>query len=305
VYSPVPLFAVAIGPALLLYLFCLMSYTKEGFLRDEPWLLLTDLVATPERLRDYAQRLLALRREANSALDELKSLERGRLQLAANEYTCMFLLPTIDQFRRQFPEIGISVHRMLASRIAEELSLRTFEIGVTSFRLDPEKFRTIAVYNDSLAFIVSPRHRLAKAAHVSINDLGKENFIAHNVTSPLRLPSDIAGAVELLNRSDARSVITGAPARRSPYFNLVEERTDGSVGLAKSVNPPIVRRQDAPRCFDMNASIYVWRVAPFLESPAVFYPDTQLFEMPEERSVDIDSDLDFTLVELLLRKRLA
>jgi DNA-binding transcriptional LysR family regulator len=145
-----------------------------------------DPSASGELLRDYAQRLLALRREANSALDELKSLERGRLQLAANEYTCMFLLPTIDQFRRQFPEIGISVHRMLASRIAEELSLRTFEIGVTSFRLDPEKFRTIAVYNDSLAFIVSPRHRLAKAAHVSINDLGKENFIAHNVTSPLR-----------------------------------------------------------------------------------------------------------------------
>ncbi len=75
---------------------------------------------------------------------------------------------------------------MLASRIAEELNLRTFEIGVTSFRPDPEQFRTIAVYNDSLAFIVSPEHRLAKAARVSINDLGKENFIAHNVTSPLR-----------------------------------------------------------------------------------------------------------------------
>ncbi len=70
------------------------------------------------------------------------------------------------------------------------------------------------------------------------------------------------------------------------------------------VDPPITRRQDAPRCFDMNASIYVWRVAAFLEHPAVFYPDTQLFEMPEERSVDIDSDLDFTLVELLFRKRL-
>ena len=144
------------------------------------------LTASGELLRDYAQRLLALRREASSALDELKSLERGRLQLAANEYTCMYLLPAIDQFRRRFPDIGISVHRMLASRIAEELSLRTFEIGVTSFKLDAEKFRTIAVYNDSLAFIVSPRHRLARASRVSINDLGKENFIAHNVTSPLR-----------------------------------------------------------------------------------------------------------------------
>ncbi|RQH05116.1 acylneuraminate cytidylyltransferase family protein [Bradyrhizobium sp. RP6] len=131
-----------------------------------------------------------------------------------------------------------------------------------------------------------------------------EIFVDLDVTSPLRLPSDIAGAVALLRESGARNVITGAPARRSPYFNLVEQRTDGSVGLSKSADPPVTRRQDAPRCFDMNASIYVWRVASFLEQPAVFYPDTRLFEMPEERSIDIDSDLDFALVELLLRQRL-
>src|SRR6266568_4072585 len=144
------------------------------------------LTAAGELLRDYAQRLLALRREASSALDELKSLERGRLQLAANEYTCMYLLPAIDQFRREFPQIGVTVNRMLASRISEELNLRTFEIGVTSFRLDPAQFRTIAVYNDSLAFVVSPSHPLAKVERVSIADLGSENFIAHNVMSPLR-----------------------------------------------------------------------------------------------------------------------
>ncbi|MCA1429763.1 MULTISPECIES: acylneuraminate cytidylyltransferase family protein [unclassified Bradyrhizobium] len=145
------------------------------------------------------------------------------------------------------------------------------------------------------------RHCLEQA----IAQMGRtpEIFVDLDVTSPLRLASDITGAVALLRESGARNVITGAPARRSPYFNLVEQRTDGSVGLSKSANPPITRRQDAPRCFDMNASIYVWRVAPFLEHPAVFYPDTRLFEMPEERSIDIDSDLDFALVELLLRQR--
>ncbi len=137
-------------------------------------------------LRDYAQRLLALRREAASALDELKSLERGHLQLAANEYTCMYLLPAIDAFRREFPHIDVTVQRMLASRIPEELALRSFELGVISFRPDPAVIRTIAVYGDSLAFIVSPSHPLATARRVSIKDLGGENFIAHNVSSPLR-----------------------------------------------------------------------------------------------------------------------
>jgi len=98
----------------------------------------------------------------------------------------MYLLPAIAAFNKEFPHINVTVHRMLASRIQEELNLRSFEIGVISFRADPEQFRTISVYGDSLAFIVSPHHPLAKAERVSINDLGKENFIAHAVASPLR-----------------------------------------------------------------------------------------------------------------------
>jgi DNA-binding transcriptional LysR family regulator len=144
------------------------------------------LTAAGVLLRDYALRLLALRREASSALGELKSLERGSLQLAANEYTCIYLLQAIDRFRREFPHITVAVHRMLASHIPEELNLRAFELGVVSFRPDPVQFRAIAVYADSLAFIVSPGHRLAGARRVSINSLGEEVFIAHNVASPLR-----------------------------------------------------------------------------------------------------------------------
>jgi DNA-binding transcriptional LysR family regulator len=144
------------------------------------------MTAAGSLLRDYALRLLALRREAGSALDELKSVERGHLQLAANEYTCLYLLPAIDAFRREFPHVPVTVQRMLASRIPDELSLRTFELGVISFRPDPAQIRTIAVYEDSLAFIVSPRHPLAGAARVSIKDLGGELFVAHNVASPLR-----------------------------------------------------------------------------------------------------------------------
>jgi DNA-binding transcriptional LysR family regulator len=78
------------------------------------------------------------------------------------------------------------VHRTLASRVPEELNLRTFELGVVSFKPDQAQFRSIAVYGDSLAFIVSPDHPLASVERISINDLGGELFVAHNVTSPLR-----------------------------------------------------------------------------------------------------------------------
>jgi N-acylneuraminate cytidylyltransferase/CMP-N,N'-diacetyllegionaminic acid synthase len=127
-------------------------------------------------------------------------------------------------------------------------------------------------------------------------------FVDLDATSPLRIPEDIQGAVRLLEETGCSSVITGAPARRSPYFNLVEQDENGVVGLSKKAEKPILRRQDAPRCFDMNASIYVWRRDVFLASPAVFYADTRLYEMPESRSIDIDSDRDWEMVGLLMRR---
>ncbi len=124
-----------------------------------------------------------------------------------------------------------------------------------------------------------------------------------DATSPLRLPEDIAAAVALLESTGAPNVITGARARRSPYFNLVEAAADGTVHLSKTLPVPVVRRQDAPTCFDMNASIYVWWTDRFRDSAAVLQPGTRLHEMPEERSVDIDSELDFQIVDMLMRQR--
>lgn len=122
-----------------------------------------------------------------------------------------------------------------------------------------------------------------------------------DATSPLRLPEDIIGAVRLQEDRDVSNVLTGAPARRSPYFNLVEVGEDGVVRLSKPPAKPIVRRQDAPKCYDMNASIYVWRHDSLFVERAIFQFDTLLFVMPEERSIDIDSELDFKFVEFLMR----
>ena len=77
------------------------------------------LTAAGELLREYAKRLLSLRSEASSALEELRSLERGRLQLAANEYTCLYLLPILDEFRRLCPQVRGDGARSLASRIPD------------------------------------------------------------------------------------------------------------------------------------------------------------------------------------------
>lgn len=121
-----------------------------------------------------------------------------------------------------------------------------------------------------------------------------------DATSPLRLPDDVRAAVALLEDSGVSQVITGTPARRSPYFNLVELGEDGVVRLSKPSDPPVTRRQDAPTCYDMNASVYVWTRDGLLHRHSPFNPDTRLYVMPEERSLDIDSPLDAKIVRFLM-----
>ena len=144
------------------------------------------LTAAGEVLREYAERLLNLRGEATTALSELRSLHRGRLNLAANEYTCLYLLPVIDAFRRLSPHIQVTVQRSLASRMTEELLQHSVECGIVSYRPDDPQIKSIVVYRDELVFVMHPGHPLARAKEVSIHQLGAENFIAHNVPSPLR-----------------------------------------------------------------------------------------------------------------------
>jgi len=130
-----------------------------------------------------------------------------------------------------------------------------------------------------------------------------QTIVDLDVTSPLRSVEDIKAVLSLLYSSNATNVITGVKARRSPYFNLVETQKDGYVSVSKKPGTPILRRQDAPQCFDMNASIYAWRRADFEHCTGALMDRTLLYEMHEHSAFDIDSEVDFQIVEFLLQEQ--
>ena len=107
----------------------------------------------------------------------------------------------------------------------------------------------------------------------------------------------------MLEDSQSSNLITASSARRSPYFNLVEMDENGFVRKSKTLDKSIYRRQDSPKCYDMNASIYVWKRDIFFSNESVLLGDTILYEMPDNRSIDIDSELDFDIVEFLMQKK--
>jgi CMP-N,N'-diacetyllegionaminic acid synthase len=121
-------------------------------------------------------------------------------------------------------------------------------------------------------------------------------------TSPLREACDIDACLTLLD-ADTDTVISGYEADKNPYFNMVEASTDGGVKLVKTIPGGIVARQAAPAVYAMNASIYCWHHHSL--SKGLWQGRTRLHVMPRDRSVDIDDLIDFALVELLMRQKLA
>lgn len=201
------------------------------------------------------------------------------------------------------PLIAHSIEQAKASGLFEAIAVSSDSdeiLGVAGqYGADMLIKRPAEMASDTAAKLPAIQHCVSEAE----NRAGRKfNVLVDlDATSPLRLPEDIAGAVRLLEEREVSNVITGAPARRSPYFNLVEVGEDGVVRLSKPLAKAIVRRQDAPKCYDMNASIYVWRHDALFVERAIFQSDTLLYVMPEERSIDIDSELDFKFVEFLMR----
>jgi DNA-binding transcriptional LysR family regulator len=137
-------------------------------------------------LKEYAEKLLNLREDAQEALVELRELQKGKLALAANEFTVLYLLTVLGEFRRLHPMIKISVQRALGSHIPDDILNHSIEMGVLSYDPEDERLHSVVVYQDELAFVVPPNHPLASEKEVSILQLGAEAFVAHIVSSPYR-----------------------------------------------------------------------------------------------------------------------
>jgi len=124
-----------------------------------------------------------------------------------------------------------------------------------------------------------------------------------DVTSPLRTPKDIVAAFNLFIKNDYDNLFSVTYSKKNPYFNMVEIDSSGKVNICKKPDKPVKRRQDAPHVYSMNAAIYIWKREVLLQQDSLFLERTGIFLMDEEKAFDIDSYLDFYIVECLMKKR--
>jgi DNA-binding transcriptional LysR family regulator len=145
-----------------------------------------NLTAAGVLLLEYADRMLNLREEIRKGIKELQNLERGQVEIGANESSIHALLPALERYGRLHPGIHIRVHRVFSRDIPRELLNHHLDLGVISYVPEDGELGTTEFLKDSLVLVVWPRHALAKRREVDISELGQETFVAHIVESPYR-----------------------------------------------------------------------------------------------------------------------
>jgi len=198
--------------------------------------------------------------------------------------------PLLSYTIEQAIESEIFEH-VVVSTDSEEIFNLSKKYGADAWFLRPKDLAT-----DESAKLPVVRHALLESEKHYEKKF--DYLVDLDATSPLREISDIQNACNQFIDEDADNLITASPSRKNPYFNMVE-KVDGRIKKVKELNPPPVRRQDAPSVYDMNASIYIWKRDVLLESDTLFMKKTSLYVMPEDRSVDIDSEIDWKFVEFI------
>jgi CMP-N,N'-diacetyllegionaminic acid synthase len=203
--------------------------------------------------------------------------------------------PLMAHTIEQALESGLSKF-VVVSTDSERIAAIAKEFGAVAWFLRPSELAT-----DDAPKLPVIRHALKEAE----NYYGQlfDVLIDLDATSPLRYVEDILNAYNQFVNDNSDILISASPARKNPYFNMVE-LINGKVHIVKPLEKPLTRRQDSPIVFDMNASIYIWKRKALLEYNTLFTNNTSLYVMPEERSVDIDTEMDWDFVEYIINKNI-
>jgi DNA-binding transcriptional LysR family regulator len=123
---------------------------------------------------EYAEQMLDLRRRVQDAIAELESNPRGELVIAANEATCIYVLPKVfSEYREHFQAVQLQVLRSYGSRVVEAVMENSADFGLTQLPVEEKRLQVVNVHRDEIRVIVPPRHPLAGRKCVTAQDVAE------------------------------------------------------------------------------------------------------------------------------------
>ena len=201
---------------------------------------------------EYAEQILDLRRRSQDAINELERTPRGELLIAANESTCIYVLPGVfSQFKMEFPNVQLQVDRSYGSRVVEAVLENQADFGFAQLPIDDKKLQVLKIHTDEVKMILPPDHPLAIKKTVVCRDvMGTPLLLPKTGTTRMRLNAWLEPVEDMIQISmelDStemikRFVMAKLGASFLAASNCEEEVKSGKM-TAVSLSPePMVRR---------------------------------------------------------------
>jgi DNA-binding transcriptional LysR family regulator len=201
---------------------------------------------------EYASQMLELRRRAQDAIAELERNPRGELVIAANEATCIYVLPQVfSQYRQLFPAVQLQVDRSYGSRVVEAVMENSADFGLTQLPVEEKRLQVVNIHRDEIRLIVSAGHPLAERKTVSPQDL-TEHFLLLPKSGKTRsrlnewleaVEDELRVSMELdSTEMMKRFVMAGLGVTFLAVSNCREEIAAGRLGAISLSPEPMIRR---------------------------------------------------------------
>ncbi len=121
---------------------------------------------------EYAEQILDLRRRAQESIQELERVPRGELIIAANEATCIYVLPEVfSQYKKQFPNVQLHVDRSYGSRVLQAVQDNLADFGITQLPVDAKKCQVVKIHSDEIRLLVPSGHPLSAKRQITGTDI--------------------------------------------------------------------------------------------------------------------------------------
>lgn len=206
-------------------------------------------------------------------------------------YTLAAYMLFLEKYKEQYNKIELAVNTD-SNALIEQIQRTNIEFDLIKRKdsLAGDKAGKLEVIRDT----VNKMEEIKSQKYDVIVDL--------DLTSPLRTAEDIQGVIQQLLEKDKADVsFSVTDSRRLPYFNMVICKDNGYYDTV--VKSEYRSRQEAPTCFDMNASIYAYRNSFITNSKntRVFDGNAVVWEMVDTAVLDIDKESDLLLMEIIAK----
>lgn len=200
----------------------------------------------------FAERMLELRKGAQEGIAELERNPRGELVIAANEATCIYVLPRVfSDYRKLFPAVQLQVDRSYGARVVEAVMENIADFGVTQLPVEEKRLQVVPIYRDEIKLVVPSGHPLAACEQVHAADLrGQALLLPRAGKTRARLNAwleDVEDDVQVSMELDSTEMMKQfVMAELGISFlaesNCREEAAAGRIHLATLAPDPMMRR---------------------------------------------------------------